>query len=380
MSDSLDIAQDGHLFPREDVARDVARALASEDWRERPVPRVAWGLAAIGLALVALGLPIERVLVREPSEFAAAGAGTDWRFPVHALARAAGSTGIGVEAAFFAISAACFGASFVVLGSVLRRLGACGLPAFVCALVAACSPLVLHHARLPSTVTSAVLGSSLVMWTLVGRGGGSVARVSTFGIGVWLLGASTIGPGAAEGPFGGPAGLMALGSLWLALPLALFVRSAEESLPPIWLLAWCAASIACAAVYGVPGSAVVPAFTVLLAGSLVRFERAAVAARVAAVAVGAQVVLAALAFTPRPSIPEWLVDRVNSLEPGDAAVIMNDLSVDDQRYLVERRAGAQLLDRDDDEARERAALAGRLVPLARRPVERLHGSSPGESR
>ena len=380
MSDSLDIAQDGHLFPRQEVTREVARAIASEDWRDRPVPFVAWALAALGVTLVALGLPIERVLVTAPTEFAAEGSRLGAQSPLHALARALGATGIGIEAAFFALSATAFGASLLALGAVLRSVGLGGRLGFVCALIALASPLVVHHARLPSTVTFAVLGSSLVMWALVDRRRASVTRVAIGLVGAWLLAASTFGAGAAQDPFGGIDGLPALGALWAALPLTYFVRSAEESLPPVWLMAWCVASLVCAVACDVPGGAAVPAFAVLLAGALIRFARAEVAGRVAAGTLAIQAGLAILVVTPRPNVPALLADGINSLDRGDAVVLSARWPKDLQRYLLERRVGAEVIESRGGIDWLRAEREGRLRPLISSPTGGTGEFSPNAER
>ena len=52
--DSFDIANDGNLFPREDLLEAVARS----DWRDREVPAIAWILTGVGLSLLAAGLPV----------------------------------------------------------------------------------------------------------------------------------------------------------------------------------------------------------------------------------------------------------------------------------------------------------------------------------
>ena len=77
-SDSFDIANDGNLFPREDLLEAVARS----DWRDREVPTKAWLMTGIGISLVAAGTPIADVLIRSTTEFAATSAGP--LAPLHA--------------------------------------------------------------------------------------------------------------------------------------------------------------------------------------------------------------------------------------------------------------------------------------------------------
>ena len=118
MERPLDIAQDGELFPREELLDAVAGA----DWRDLPVRLVAWLAVAAGAGLALAGFPEQFDLLKGPTSFAASGDGVA-AHPLHLLAHAIGRAGVGIEAAFFGLSALGVGAAFLALGAALRAVG-----------------------------------------------------------------------------------------------------------------------------------------------------------------------------------------------------------------------------------------------------------------
>ena len=154
----MDIAQDGNLFPREDILE----AVAQSDWRDQDVPIGAWALTAVGLAALALGTPILAPLAMEPTEFAAAGERL-WAHPLHAVARTIGRAGLGIESAWYLISALFLGLSLPALGGALCLLGVGARLALVTSLVTLLTPITLGHVQLPSDFTAGVFGASVVL-------------------------------------------------------------------------------------------------------------------------------------------------------------------------------------------------------------------------
>ncbi len=185
MTPSLDIAQDGNLFPREELLE----AAAGADWRDQSVPMRAWVTASFGLALLAAGLPNLKTLYPAPTEFAATGDYIGFH-PVHLLARTLGTMGLGIEATFFLISALCLGAAMGAIGVALRAFGYAGRTAFAIALLTCLSQALTEHARLPSdylpgVITSALLLAAMAMPKDRGEVGmrGYAVRISV----AWLL-------------------------------------------------------------------------------------------------------------------------------------------------------------------------------------------------
>lgn len=185
MASSLDIAQDGNLFPREELLE----AAAGADWRDRSVPARAWVAASLGLALLAAGLPNLRTLYTAPTDFAATGDYIDFH-PIHLLARTLGGMGLGIEATLFWISALSLGAAMMAIGLALRAFGFAGRTAFPIALLTCLSQSLTEHARLPSDYLPGLCGSALLLAAMAmpkdqGEDGlrGYAVRISA----VWLL-------------------------------------------------------------------------------------------------------------------------------------------------------------------------------------------------
>src|SRR5258705_5973971 len=126
----------GEAFPREETSELVGKALGAERRR-------AWlqdGLIALGLALLALGVPLARLLGR----------------PVRAD-----------ERLHFLASAVCFALGWLVLARAARRSAWDSGPALRASLVAACAPVVLFAATTPGPAAAGWLGACLVLATLV---------------------------------------------------------------------------------------------------------------------------------------------------------------------------------------------------------------------
>ena len=157
----FDPAQDGNLFPREDLLE----AVAQSDWRDRAVPMLAWVVLALGAAALFAGLPLERVVYWPETEAAAALEGLDWlHSPALFLAKVLGqSAGIGIETALFLIGALGTGVAFAAVGLALRAFGFRGRLNFACALTVLFAPIIATMGRLPSLATLELAASALLL-------------------------------------------------------------------------------------------------------------------------------------------------------------------------------------------------------------------------
>jgi hypothetical protein len=159
MQRPLDIAQDGGLFPREELLRAVADA----DWRERSVPPLGLVCLAIGLALCALAAPIHRPWVAlDVASTLVHGAPTHLHLP-GLVARALTGLGLPVESAWLLVAAVGAGAAPLALFALARTLGVGPRLALGAALVAAALPTSTLGAVLPVAHGFGVMAASLVL-------------------------------------------------------------------------------------------------------------------------------------------------------------------------------------------------------------------------
>lgn len=403
----LDIAQDGNLFPREDLLE----AVAESDWRDRSVPIAAWVLTSIGLAALAAGMPIARFVLMGPTEVAAAG-DAPWLHPVHALAAAAGRAGLGIEAAFFLLSALAFGLSFAAIGLALRASGFTGRLAFVSALVAVASPLLCLHARLPSDAPFAVLAGAIVFAAIAapsdpGKSGdrGYALRLTgalavalvvhpsasvlflpvAFAAGsrgpLWVApafvvtlvitrasGSDFMGTYAgADAIFGGWSDVLLAGSAaWLAVAMG-WVREAEETPPPRWLAVWIGVVLALPLITSRSSTAALaalPAIAVFVGDALARRARPDGALRWAATLLVAQVTvtLAVASFLPT-NTESFAATGAGETREGDR-VWSDDLGTT-TTYLLQRRLGLDVRLYDPEDASRATPPVGRDLDLGR---------------
>ncbi|MEZ6015199.1 MAG: hypothetical protein R3F49_08805 [Planctomycetota bacterium] len=156
----LDVAQDGGLFPREELLQAVAAA----DWRDRPAPLLAVTALAVGLGLLALATPIARPLAPVDVAWTAAG-GSPWLHLPHALAHALsrGWSGFSVEQAWFAASALGLTLGFLALYGAARALRVGPLLALAAAASAAIAPACFMAAELPRADGFGVAGACLML-------------------------------------------------------------------------------------------------------------------------------------------------------------------------------------------------------------------------
>ncbi len=369
----FDIANDGNLFPREDLLEAVARS----DWRDREVPVAAWLLTGAGIALLAAGTPIANILIRSTTEFAADAAGP--LAPFHAALAAIGRAGVGIEAAAFLVSALAVGATVPALGLALKAAGFHGRVAFAAALIAVMSPLLLMHGRLPSDGPVIALGSTLLLASVAaprdaGLSGrkGYLIRIAV--VACLLLAACGWSRAAAalddEAIFGRGVDLLLLaGAALVVIPLSWF-RQEEEAPPPRWLVLWLAVSAALAALAGAQaGAALVPALAVLVANALARRARPDGALRWAGLLAGGQLALTAVAIPLAPADTSlFAASGRGEVEAGDT-VIVQDLA-SDEAYLLRRRLGITVVERAPAEAPGRVMALGGWVaaPLALDPI------------
>lgn len=360
-SEPLDIANDGNLFPREDLLEAVARS----DWRDREVPAVAWLLTGAGISLLAAGTPIAEVLIRSTTEFAAESAGP--LAPFHAALAAIGRGGIGIEAAAFLASAIALGATLPAIGVALKAVGFGGRVAFVSALIAVMSPLLLMHGRLPSDGPVVALGSALLLAAVAaphdgGRSGrtGYLIRLSL--VAASLLAVCGLSRASAalgdEAIFGRWIDLALLGgAALLVVPLG-WLRQEEEEPPPLWLVGWLAASVTLALVAGAQaGAALVPALAVLVANALSRRARPDGALRWAAMLAIAQAALSVFAVRLAPPDTTFFAAASSGeVEAGDVLVV-EDLD-SNEAYLLRRRLGVTVVDRAPDASDGRVIFCG----------------------
>ncbi len=187
----MDIAQDGNLFPREDILE----AVAQSDWRDQPVPAAAWALTAMGLALLAFGTPTLAPLAMEPATFASAG-NRLWAHPLHGVARILAQAGLGIESAWYLISALFLGLSLPALGGALRVVGIGARLSLVVSLVSLLTPIALGHGQLPSDFTAGIFGASIVLGLCCAPSdpGASGARGYGVRLGASLLVATALHP------------------------------------------------------------------------------------------------------------------------------------------------------------------------------------------
>ena len=346
-SEPLDIANDGNLFPREDLLEAVARS----DWRDREVPAVAWVLSGAGISLLAAGTPIAEILIRSTTEFAAESAGP--LAPFHAILASIGRGGIGIEAAAFLASAVALGATLPAVGLALRATGFNGRVAFVSALIAVMSPLLLMHGRLPSDGPLVALCSALLLAAVAaphddGRSGrkGYRIRLALAAAGLLAICGMSRASAALDGEaiFGAWEDLALLGgAALLVVPLG-WLRQEEEAPPPLWLVGWLVASVALALVAGAQaGAAIVPALAVLVANALSRRARPDGALRWAAMLAAAQLGLSALALRLAPADTTFFAAEGSGEVGAGDVVVVEDLG-SDEAYLLRRRLGTTVTD------------------------------------
>jgi hypothetical protein len=135
----------GEAFPREETSALVGTALRAEQRR-------AWVqdlLITLALALLALGLPLARLLGR----------------PVRAE-----------ERLHFLASAVCFALGWLVLARAARRSAWDSGPALRASLVAASAPVVVFAATTPGPAAAGWLGACLVLAALVDEGAKPLVR------------------------------------------------------------------------------------------------------------------------------------------------------------------------------------------------------------
>ncbi len=427
---AFDIARDGNLFPREDILEAVARS----DWRDREAPRTAWALAALGIALVCAGTPIADRLVVAPTEAAAASAfagpaPTALLLPLQALAGALGRAGLGIEAAWFLMSAVMTGLALPALGAALAAFGLGGRVRLVGALAALLAPMSLASGRLPSDFAAGVLGASLLLAAAAApfdegqRGArGFGLRLAAFlavaialrtdalaaGPALLLRGLATerderwratlpvalvfgggvllavLHPGLllASGELDAGAALalpLVGGALWLSAPLA-WVREAEEEPPPIWLAAWLGCAAAWAALAAILGfsslapSMAVPALAVLGASVLARRARPDGALRVAAGILGLQLALGLVAPHAAPKARTVFIDSIGELQPGADAIVApagTDRDLRAAAFLLRRRHGLDVVAKASD-----APGGRRMVALGDPPDSQKRKGAP----
>jgi hypothetical protein len=232
----------GEAFPREETTELVGDAL-------RAGQRRAWIqdlLITLALALLALGLPLERLLGR----------------PVRAD-----------ERLHFLASAICFAFGWLVLARAARRNAWDSGPALRASLIAACAPVVLFAATTPGPAAAGWLGACLVLTSLTSENSAPIARAAAWigasilhpwnvwlwpawfvrerGGRAWCAGAGAIvaaaigtrllhRPGELFAGFdGGPGPAVAWWALWIAgLGGAAIGLVALRSAPPLWLAAF----------------------------------------------------------------------------------------------------------------------------------------------
>lgn len=374
MGAPLDIAQDGHLFPRQELASAVAAA----DWRDRPVPAMAWLAVTLGLALVWLGLPVQHGIARQDVEFAEALAGAEspWLHPVHALCAATGA----VERSFFLVAALAAGAAVLAWRRLLAAFGMGERLAFVTTCLAAASPLACAAARLPTTVALDLVAIPFVLSRLAAPSGtddsraaadlraGAALLLATWAtrgavlaapavlvaalplrgrnpgelIGPMALVAAAItlallapGPVRAAAPVGGAAAL-APGALLVAAVLGLRAAHGEAG-PPRWLVVH---TVGASALLWAPGWSGAAA-AALVAGALPlatsALMRVPLGGRAANLACGLALVQGALLFAPLDMPLRWRLETSPLTRMGAEAGAGAELTPVDRYVLRQRR-------------------------------------------
>ncbi len=434
MERPLDIAQDGELFPREELLDAVAGA----DWRDLPVRLVAWLAVALGGALALAGLPEQFDLLEGPTTVAASGDGLA-AHPLHLVARAIGGAGIGIEAALFGLSALGVGAAFLAVGAALRAFGIGGRTAFATALLTCGSLAVISSGRLPSTYSFGVAASALLMAAIAAPSDGAARGYGTRVALAWLL-ASWVSPAAAlllpacALAITGRAGeerAAGLAPLWIAALVALPVaalacgaagahevqlagarhfggllglmavalsatrRDPEESAAPRWLHLWLRTGIALEIVASLPldgmllvGGApsalaahippatfLVPALAAFAADALVRRRRASDAVVLLAVGAIGQALPFGYWYALDADEGTALHDGRGELAPGDVALVAPDAYAD-VAYLLARRHGVPVIDPDSEEGVQAAADAKRALSVGEDHPLATHRLSP----
>ena len=415
-------------FPRHEVAELVDAAARARAARER---WQGWVLGA-ALTLVALGLPLGRVLVTAPTLWTAEGGAHPYPLLVPLARWLLGRLGGSPETPWFLLSALGWGLSMPVLLSTARRLGFPRGLALPAALVALLSPAAWIGACLPHTFGLGVLGASLLLDALLARERASALGYATRASAVWCLSVLAEpelagllpavvwacvwrGRGALAARLAPPLAAAALvlllmsasraGAWWrapgvgvaetLAFPLdagiglavaawgvvALFAtrRSSEESSPPPWMLAWCGAFL----LHLVPGhppleilgTYLVPVAALGIADWLQREPLEERARRWALSLLLAQLLVAAgarsFAVATDPG-RAWRELARTHLEPGD--VVLSSLV--ERRYLLRHRFGLAALEPPGRRAEIEALVAsGRRVVLDGVPPAQPHGAA-----
>jgi len=390
---SFDRAQDGNLFPREDLLE----AVAQSDWRDVPVPFAAWALLALGAIALCLGLPIEDTLAPATTELAARLEGAPLHDAplLHAVGALGRAAGVGIEAALFGYSALGAGLAIACVGLCLRAFGFRGRLALLVAILAGLTPAVAVAGRLPTLSTMDVAQVSLLLAACAaphdpGRRGalGYALRVSAaFLVGVliapdsaglWLvvpllagvahvagevrpryfwtvlalgvlasfLGTARVaaGPGALfADAHRTPLGLaLGAGALVVAWPLSR-VRDQEEAGAPAYLHASVVVPAALTLLTFGTLAAAVPALAVFTANVLARRARPDGATRWAAGLLVAQVAALVLAHAALQRTDVDLEALRPAPRPGDLVVVDDGELYGDLALLLRRRVGAEVV-------------------------------------
>ena len=427
---SFDRAQDGNLFPREDLLEAVARS----DWRDAPVPLAAWALLVLGVSALCLGLPIEDVLAPATTERAARlGSPPVYDAPLlHGVGVLGRSAGIGIEAAFFGYSALGAGLAIACIGLCLRAFGFRGRLALLVAILAGLAPAVAIGGRLPTLATMDVATTALLLAACSaphdpGRRGAfgyglRVAAAFLVGVliapgspGLWLIvpllagvahvadevrpryfwtvlalgliastfstGRITAGPGAS--PFADDdrtaVGLaLGAGVLLLAWPLSR-VRDPEEAGAPAYLHASVAIPAALTLIGFGTLAAALPALAVFTANVLARRARPDGAMRWAGAFLAVQIGALVLAHAALPRTDVDLESLRPAPRPGDLVVVDEGQHFSDLGLLLRRRIGAEVVrasEFEDADVRGRRVLwAASAAPPAGADVTPL--TAPG---
>ena len=434
MERPIDIAQDGELFPREELLDAVAGA----DWRDLPVRLVAWLAVAAGATLALAGFPEQFDLLKGPTSFAAIGDGLAVH-PLHLVARAIGGAGVGIEAAFFGLSALGIGAAFLAVGAALRAFGMGGRTAFATALLTCGSLAVISSGRLPSTYSFGVATSALLMAAIAAPSDGAARGYGTRVALAWLL-ASWISPAAAlllpacalaVTARAGEERAAGLAPLWIAALIALPVaaiacraagahevqfagarhfggllglmavalsstrRDPEESAAPRWLHLWLRTGIvleivallpldgmelvlgapSALAAHIPPATFLVPALAAFAADALVRRRRASDAVVLLAVGAIGQILPFGYWYALDADEGTAFHDGRGDLARGDVALLAPDAYAD-VAYLLARRHGVPVIDPDSEEGPRTAADAKRALSIGEDHPLATHRLSP----
>lgn len=422
MERPLDIAQDGELFPREELLDAVAGA----DWRDLPVRIVAWLAVAAGGALALAGFPEQFDLLQGPTSFAASNEGLA-AHPLHLVARVIGRAGVGIEATMFGLSALGVGAAFLAVGAALRAFGMGGRTAFATALLACGSLALISQGRLPSTYSWGVAASALLLAAIAAPSDGAARGYGTRVALAWLL-ATWVSPATALllpacalaiTERAGKERAAGLAPLWIAALVALPVaalacraagtnefqfagighlggllgliavglsasgRDPEESGAPRWLHTWLRTGIvleiavsvlrdgfellvgepAAIAAHVPPATFLLPTLAAFAANTLVRRRRASDAVVLLAAGAVGQALPFAYWYAMDPDEGTALHDGRGDLAQGDVALIAPGDSVD-VAYLLARRHGIPVVDPDSEGGAQAIARATRALAVS----------------